>query len=103
MLIFQKCNLTKHVKQKHEENMGETKDKTQDQAESDQKSSEANQVNIAIEENPKTTNDFKNQPTRKSTNKLQPVPISREAPISSSTEATKPSEAFLQTISSGMI
>ena len=33
----------------------------------------------------------------------QPVPISREAPISSSTEATKPSEAFLQTISSGMI
>ena len=30
-------------------------------------------------------------------------PISREAPISSSTEATKPSEAFLQTISSGMI
>ena len=57
----QKCNLTRHVKQKHEENMGETKDKTQDQAESDQKSSEANQVDIAIpiEENQKTTNDFK--------------------------------------------
>ena len=63
------------------------------------------------------------QPNRKSTNKLQdvkvivcnnkiipdieneknvdqPAPISQEAPISSS---TKPSEAFLQTISSGMI
>ena len=33
----------------------------------------------------------------------QPAPISPEAPISSSTGATKPSEAFLQTISSGMI
>ena len=88
-----------------------------------------------IEENQKTTNDFKkskpdqksidsiDQQKRKSTNKLQdvkvivctnkiipdieneknvdqPAPISQEAPISSS---TKPSEAFLQTISSGMI
>ena len=82
-----------------EENQKTTNDfkksKSVQKSKSDLKSSEASNP---IRSDQKTTNDFKS----KSIESIdQPVPISREAPISSSTEATKPSEAFLQTISSG--
>ena len=84
-----------HVKKKHDEKIGLEVDL----------SKETN--NLEMESHYPVDNSDANDQTKeevKKTPELANTAIRfQEAPISSSTEATKPSEAFLQTISSGMI